>query len=87
MKPTILAFHGSGSNAMVHTVQLARLNRVIGDDFNIESMEGTSIVTSIPPPIRPSSSHCPAYLTIPYFSFFNLPPYTSTFLSSTKYRM
>jgi hypothetical protein len=42
MKPTILAFHGSGSSAMVHTVQLARLTRVIGPDFDVESLEGKS---------------------------------------------
>lgn len=41
IKPTLLAFHGSGSNATVHTVQLARLSRFIKNDFNIESLEGT----------------------------------------------
>ena len=40
VKPTILAFHGSGSNATIHTVQLARLNRVLKDHFNVESLEG-----------------------------------------------
>ncbi|KAH7382264.1 serine hydrolase FSH [Pyrenochaeta sp. MPI-SDFR-AT-0127] len=39
VKPTLLAFHGSGSNATVHTVQLARLMRVIKPYFNIESVE------------------------------------------------
>ncbi|RMZ66502.1 oxidoreductase [Pyrenophora seminiperda CCB06] len=39
VKPTILAFHGSGSNATVHTVQLARLMRVIKSDFEVESLE------------------------------------------------
>ncbi|KAL7772383.1 hypothetical protein CFE70_002342 [Pyrenophora teres f. teres 0-1] len=39
VKPTLLAFHGSGSNATVHTVQRARLNRVISSEFQIESME------------------------------------------------
>ena len=37
-KPTLLAFHGSGSNATIHTVQLARLNRVLKDHFTIESL-------------------------------------------------
>ena len=40
VKPTILAFHGSGSNATIHTVQLARLNRVLKEHFNVESLEG-----------------------------------------------
>ncbi|KAJ4361666.1 hypothetical protein N0V95_001650 [Ascochyta clinopodiicola] len=38
-KPTLLAFHGSGSNATIHTVQLARLNRVLKDHFEVESLE------------------------------------------------
>ncbi|KAF2845867.1 hypothetical protein T440DRAFT_459541 [Plenodomus tracheiphilus IPT5] len=38
-KPTILAFHGSGSNATVHTVQLARLMRFIKSYFNVESLQ------------------------------------------------
>lgn len=44
MKPTVLAFHGSGSNAMVHSVQLARLMRVAGSDFEFESLEGMSFL-------------------------------------------
>jgi predicted esterase len=39
-KPTILAFHGSGSNGTVHTVQLARLARLLKEHFEIVSMEG-----------------------------------------------
>ncbi|KAJ4361929.1 hypothetical protein N0V83_010870 [Neocucurbitaria cava] len=39
IKPTLLAFHGSGSNATVHTVQLARLMRAIKPYFNVESLE------------------------------------------------
>ncbi|KAI4936903.1 uncharacterized protein J4E92_001628 [Alternaria infectoria] len=39
VKPTLLAFHGSGSNATVHTIQLARLMRVIKDHFEVESLE------------------------------------------------
>ncbi|KAG9190878.1 hypothetical protein G6011_08966 [Alternaria panax] len=39
VKPTLLAFHGSGSNATVHTVQLARLMRVIKGHFEVESLE------------------------------------------------
>ncbi|KAI8936694.1 hypothetical protein NX059_007086 [Plenodomus lindquistii] len=38
-KPTLLAFHGSGSNATVHAVQLARLMRVIKSQFNVEILE------------------------------------------------
>lgn len=38
-KPTLLAFHGSGSNATIHTVQLARLNRILKDHFTIESLD------------------------------------------------
>ena len=40
VKPTLLAFHGSGSNATIHTVQLARLNRVLKEHFNVETLEG-----------------------------------------------
>ena len=40
VKPTLLAFHGSGSNATIHTVQLARLMRVIKPHFNVEALEG-----------------------------------------------
>ncbi|KAF1843018.1 citrinin biosynthesis oxidoreductase-like protein CtnB [Cucurbitaria berberidis CBS 394.84] len=39
VKPTLLAFHGSGSNATVHTVQLARLMRAISPYFKVESLE------------------------------------------------
>jgi hypothetical protein len=46
VKPTLLAFHGSGSNATIHTVQLARLMRVIKGHFEVESMEG--VYTKIP---------------------------------------
>ncbi|KAF1360822.1 hypothetical protein EJ07DRAFT_154745 [Lizonia empirigonia] len=38
-KPTLLAFHGSGSNATIHTVQLARLNKLLKEYFTIESLE------------------------------------------------
>ncbi|KAH8719204.1 citrinin biosynthesis oxidoreductase-like protein CtnB [Phaeosphaeriaceae sp. PMI808] len=38
-KPTLLAFHGSGSNATVHTVQLARLMRCLRPYFDVESLE------------------------------------------------
>ena len=37
-KPTILAFHGSGSNATVHTVQLARLKRLLSPHFEVMSL-------------------------------------------------
>ncbi|KAH7070529.1 serine hydrolase FSH [Paraphoma chrysanthemicola] len=39
VKPTLLAFHGSGSNATVHRVQLARLMRVTNPYFEIEVLE------------------------------------------------
>ncbi|KAH3947531.1 hypothetical protein HBH98_192790 [Parastagonospora nodorum] len=39
IKPTLLAFHGSGSNATVHTVQLARLMRLLRPHFDVESLE------------------------------------------------
>ncbi|KAH7392121.1 citrinin biosynthesis oxidoreductase-like protein CtnB [Phaeosphaeria sp. MPI-PUGE-AT-0046c] len=39
VKPTVLAFHGSGSNATIHTVQLARLKRFTQDHFEIASLE------------------------------------------------
>lgn len=45
-KPTLLAFHGSGSNATIHSVQLARLVRVIKPYFDIESVEGMHQVLS-----------------------------------------
>ncbi|KAF2476973.1 uncharacterized protein BDR25DRAFT_251450 [Lindgomyces ingoldianus] len=38
-KPTLLAFHGSGSNGTIHTVQLARLTRHLKTHFNIISCE------------------------------------------------
>lgn len=54
-KPTLLAFHGSGSNATIHTVQLARLNRVLKEHFNIESLEGTLYLT--PPSLLLACKH------------------------------
>jgi predicted esterase len=38
-KPTLLAFHGSGTNATIHTVQLARLNRVLKPSFNVVNLD------------------------------------------------
>ncbi|KAF2264872.1 citrinin biosynthesis oxidoreductase-like protein CtnB [Lojkania enalia] len=38
-KPTILTFHGFGSNATVHTVQLARLSRLLRPTFEIVTLE------------------------------------------------
>ncbi|KAF2738740.1 hypothetical protein EJ04DRAFT_541153 [Polyplosphaeria fusca] len=40
IKPTLLTFHGSGSNGTVHTVQLARLSRLLKPHFDIVSLEG-----------------------------------------------
>jgi hypothetical protein len=53
-KPTLLAFHGSGSNATIHTVQLARLTRVLKDHFQIESLQGILSPLHLPPSIHPS---------------------------------
>ncbi|KAF2637216.1 hypothetical protein P280DRAFT_112099 [Massarina eburnea CBS 473.64] len=39
VKPTILAFHGSGSNATIHTIQMARLSRILRPHFDIISLE------------------------------------------------
>ncbi|ORY12539.1 serine hydrolase FSH [Clohesyomyces aquaticus] len=39
VKPTILAFHGSGSNGTIHTVQMARLTRHLKPVFDIVSLE------------------------------------------------
>jgi hypothetical protein len=39
VKPTLLTFHGSGSNATIHTVQLARLMRFIKPHFNVLSLD------------------------------------------------
>lgn len=47
-KPTLLAFHGSGSNDTIHSIQLARLNRFLKPHFEIESLCGMSC------PQRPS---------------------------------
>ncbi|KAF2114471.1 serine hydrolase FSH [Lophiotrema nucula] len=38
-KPTILTFHGSGSNSTVHTVQLARLGRLLKPHFDLLTLE------------------------------------------------
>jgi hypothetical protein len=44
IKPSILAFHGSGSTGTVHTVQLARLNRHLKFDFEFVSLEGVFFI-------------------------------------------
>ncbi|KAF2275476.1 citrinin biosynthesis oxidoreductase-like protein CtnB [Westerdykella ornata] len=38
-KPALLAFHGSGSNGTIHTVQLARLSRLLKQHFEIVALE------------------------------------------------
>ncbi|KAF2744864.1 hypothetical protein M011DRAFT_428592, partial [Sporormia fimetaria CBS 119925] len=38
-KPTLLAFHGSGSNGTIHTVQLARLTRLLKPHFDIKALD------------------------------------------------
>ncbi|KAH6004799.1 hypothetical protein HBI83_192140 [Parastagonospora nodorum] len=52
IKPTLLAFHGSGSNATVHTVQLARLMRLLRPHFD-------RLLSPPPPPPPPPPSHPP----------------------------
>ncbi|KAF2712949.1 citrinin biosynthesis oxidoreductase-like protein CtnB [Pleomassaria siparia CBS 279.74] len=37
-KPTLLAFHGSGSNATCHHIQLLRLSKYLNKHFQIEDM-------------------------------------------------
>ncbi|KAF1958393.1 hypothetical protein CC80DRAFT_30132 [Byssothecium circinans] len=39
VKPTLLAFHGSGSNATIHTIQMARLSRLLKPHFDIISLD------------------------------------------------
>jgi hypothetical protein len=39
-KPTLLTFHGSGSNDTIHSIQLARMARFLRAHFEIESLSG-----------------------------------------------
>ncbi|KAF1968253.1 hypothetical protein BU23DRAFT_514983 [Bimuria novae-zelandiae CBS 107.79] len=65
VKPTLLAFHGSGSNSTIHTVQLARLARFLRPHFEIESLSAP-IPSSPGPGILPFFEGCgPYYRWIP----------------------
>jgi hypothetical protein len=50
-KPTLLTFHGSGSNDTIHSIQLARLTRFLRAHFEIESLSGKSNAFKAPFPI------------------------------------
>jgi len=58
--PTILAFHGSGSNSTIHTIQLARLTRFLKPHFDLESLTGT-IESAAGPGILPFFEGCGPY--------------------------
>lgn len=78
VKPTLLAFHGSGSNATVHMVQLARLTRVIKPYFDIESLEGTCICTILTPGVleilnNPTRNHLISFPLL-YLHFYSTSP-------------
>lgn len=64
-KPTLLAFHGSGSNSTIHTIQMARLSRFLRPHFDIESLSGP--LESAPGPgILPFFEGCgPYYRWVP----------------------
>lgn len=76
VNPTILAFHGSGSNSTIHTIQLARLARFLRPHFDIESLTGT-VESSAGPGILPFFEGCG-----PYYRW--LPPSESLNASDTK---
>jgi hypothetical protein len=64
VKPTILAFHGSGSNATIHTVQLARIMRVVKPHFNVEALEGVfALLLLLPVPRRLTPTQRPSPAT------------------------
>ncbi|KAJ4304765.1 hypothetical protein N0V90_000293 [Kalmusia sp. IMI 367209] len=75
-KPTLLAFHGSGSNGTIHTVQLARLSRFLKPYFEIESLTAP-LPSSAGPGILPFFDGCG-----PYYRW--IPPTEA--LSTTKMR-
>ncbi|KAF2649337.1 hypothetical protein K491DRAFT_721743 [Lophiostoma macrostomum CBS 122681] len=64
-KPTLLAFHGSGSNGMVHTVQLARVSKLLRPHFDIISLDAP-FPSDAGPGILPFFDGCgPYYRWIP----------------------
>lgn len=85
--PTLLTFHGSGSNETIHTVQLARVARILKLHFEFESLNGMSLsaqLTLFPylnlvlllcPYANPEIPHLLSIFR-PYLSFINLPPST-----------
>ncbi|KAF2676135.1 hypothetical protein K458DRAFT_322676 [Lentithecium fluviatile CBS 122367] len=60
VKPTLLAFHGSGSSATIHTVQLARLGRLLKPHLDIESLEAP-FPSAAGPGILPFFEGCGPY--------------------------
>ncbi|KAF2824738.1 hypothetical protein CC86DRAFT_46276 [Ophiobolus disseminans] len=76
VKPTLLAFHGSGSNALCHTIQLARLTRVIKDHVNIESLQAP-FPSAAGPGILPYFDDCG-----PFFRW--LPPSQTASISAMR---
>ncbi|KAF2449987.1 hypothetical protein P171DRAFT_405638 [Karstenula rhodostoma CBS 690.94] len=56
-KPTLLAFHGSGSNDTIHIVQLARISRFLKPHFEIEALCGP-IMSDAGPGILPFFDGC-----------------------------
>lgn len=75
-KPTLLAFHGSGSNSTIHTIQLARLTRLLRPHFDIESL-CAPIECPAGPGILPFFEGCG-----PYFRW--LPPSETLSASDVK---
>ncbi|KAF2502573.1 hypothetical protein BU16DRAFT_568751 [Lophium mytilinum] len=59
-KPTILCFHGSGSNAMIFNVQLARLARLLRPTFDLVILDGPFVGAS-GPGILPFFEDCGPY--------------------------
>lgn len=74
--PTILAFHGSGSNSTIHTIQLARLTRFLRPHFDLESLTGP-IESAAGPGILPFFEGCG-----PYYRW--LPPTEAVSASVTR---
>lgn len=60
IKPTLLAFHGSGSNAMIHTVQFARLSKYLNPTFEIVHLEGP-FASAAGPGVLPFFEGCGPY--------------------------
>lgn len=63
-KPTLLAFHGSGSNALCHGVQLARLMRILRPHFEVENLEGNLPNHSFLDLLKYPSTYCDQHLLL-----------------------